>query len=158
MYHQLRNLVADARKAGLIVVVWAYPRGSGLPSKEAETALDVVAYAVHIACQLGAHIIKCKPPSALISLPENVKRNLYSQCLENLSTRVKAVLEAAFSGRRIVIFSGGEKKATHEILEEVRELKKGGAFGSIVGRNAFQRPFKEGVELLHEIEDIYLEG
>ena len=157
MYHQLKSLVADARKAGLIVVVWAYPRGSGLPSKEAETALDVVAYGVHIACQLGAHMIKCKPPSALVSLPENVKRNLYSQSLSDLAGRVKVVIEAAFMGRRIVIFSGGEKKESGEVLEEIRELKKGGSFGSIVGRNSFQRPFKDGVVLLRQIQDIYLQ-
>lgn len=157
MYEQLKNLVADARKAGLIVVVWTYPRGSGLPSEEAETAVDVVSYAVHVACQMGAHIVKCKTTKKLIGIESNVKRNIYNGLpIESLSQRTKLVLQAAFGGRRIVICSGGDTKSTEDILAEVRELKKGGAFGSIVGRNSFQRPEKEAIDLLHKIQDIYV--
>lgn len=58
-YEQLRELSEEAKAAGLVVVVWSYPRGGGL-SKEGETALDVIAYGAHIAAQLGAHIIKGK--------------------------------------------------------------------------------------------------
>src|SRR5262249_28359308 len=61
-YGQLRALAEDAKRRGLAVIVWSYPRGSGL-SKEGETALDVTAYAAHIAAQLGAHVIKVKLPS-----------------------------------------------------------------------------------------------
>ena len=52
----------EARSYGLPVVIWSYPRGEHL-SKEGETAIDVVAYAAQIACQLGAHIVKVKPPT-----------------------------------------------------------------------------------------------
>ena len=157
MYQQVRELVRDAKKTGLLVVLWAYPRGSGLPSKEAETALDVVCYAVHIACQLGAHIIKCKPTTPLIALAENIKRGLYKNiALDSLSARTKMVIKSAFQGHRVVIHSGGEAKKEEEVLAEVRQLKEGGSFGSIVGRNAFQRPKEEGISLLHKIQDIYI--
>ncbi|HSE58718.1 MAG TPA: class I fructose-bisphosphate aldolase, partial [Nitrospiraceae bacterium] len=63
MYEQLRALGEEAKASGLAVVVWSYPRGSAL-SKEGETAMDVVAYAAQIACQLGAHIVKVKLPTA----------------------------------------------------------------------------------------------
>src|SRR5262245_21376910 len=63
MYGQIRALTEQAKRKGLVVVVWSYPRGSGL-SKEGETAMDVAAYAAQIACQLGAHIVKVKPPTA----------------------------------------------------------------------------------------------
>ncbi|MDH5588381.1 MAG: class I fructose-bisphosphate aldolase, partial [Nitrospirota bacterium] len=63
MYQHLREIAEEAKSYGLAVVVWSYPRGSGL-SKEGETAIDVVAYAAQIAAQLGAHIIKVKVPSA----------------------------------------------------------------------------------------------
>ena len=63
MYQQLRDLTLEAKRKGLAVVVWSYPRGSVL-SKEGETAIDVCAYAAQIACQLGAHVIKVKPPTA----------------------------------------------------------------------------------------------
>ena len=62
MYESAVKLGRSARKAGLPLVVWSYPRG-GVLSKQGETALDVVAYSAHIACQLGAHIVKVKPPA-----------------------------------------------------------------------------------------------
>ena len=61
MYTKLRELAEEAKANGLVVVVWSYPRGSGL-SKEGETGIDVTAYAAHIAAQLGAHIVKVKLP------------------------------------------------------------------------------------------------
>ena len=67
MYEELRELTLEAKAAGLVVVVWSYPRGSGL-SKEGETAVDVCAYAAQIAAQLGAHIIKVKPPTDYIEI------------------------------------------------------------------------------------------
>jgi class I fructose-bisphosphate aldolase len=156
MYLELKQLVADARKAGLPVVVWTYPRGSGLESKDVETAVDVVAYAVHIAAQLGAHIIKCKPPKAALGLPDHIKREVYKNTpIQNLSDRIKIIIQAAFNGRRIVINSGGDAKGTDELLEEIRQLHAGGSFGSIVGRNSFQRPETEAIKLLNDIQDIY---
>lgn len=157
MYQQVREMVADARKAGLVVVLWAYPRGSGLPSKDVENAVDVVCYAVHIAAQLGAHIIKCKPTSGVIGLPEHIKRKTYEGVpIDTLADRTKLVVKSAFDGHRIVINSGGEAKGDEEVLEEVRQLAAGNSFGSIVGRNAFQRPKEKGIELLHKIQDIYV--
>jgi len=157
MYQQVKKLAHDARKAGLVVVVWTYPRGSGIPSKEAETAVDVVSYAVHIAAQLGAHIIKCKPTTALVALPGNVKKKVYEGLsVATLTERTRLVIEAAFGGRRVVVCSGGETKDTAILLDEVRELKAGGVHGSIVGRNAFQRPEAEAISLLHAIQEIYL--
>src|SRR5690349_9806335 len=75
-YEQLRELTEEAKSAGLAVVVWAYPRGDGI-SKDDRTALDLVAYAVHIAAQLGAHIIKTKLPTANLALEES--RKIYEE-------------------------------------------------------------------------------
>src|SRR6202522_2334678 len=61
MYQELRAISEEAKANGLAVVVWSYPRGSGI-SKQGETGLDVVAYAAQIAAQLGANIIKVKLP------------------------------------------------------------------------------------------------
>lgn len=65
MYGQLRAYAEEAKRNGLAVFIWSYPRGSGL-SKEGESAIDVVGYAVQIAAQLGAHIIKVTLPTAHI--------------------------------------------------------------------------------------------
>jgi class I fructose-bisphosphate aldolase len=156
MYRQIAELTEEAKSKGLAVVVWSYPRGSSL-SKEGETAIDVAAYAAQIACQLGAHIIKVKPPSAHIEQAEAKK--VYEKekiPVGTLAERVRHVVQSAFGGRRIVIFSGGPAKGKAEILAEIRGLADGGAFGSIMGRNSFQRPKTEAIELLHEVMDIYM--
>jgi class I fructose-bisphosphate aldolase len=156
MYEELAQAAAEAKRAGLVVVVWSYPRGEQL-SKAGETALDVVAYGAHIAAELGAHIIKVKPPTA--HLEQEVARKVYeaeSIKMETLSDRVKHVIESCFGGRRIVIFSGGESKSTEELTAEIRQLAAGGSFGSIMGRNAFQRPKAQALQLLNETINIYL--
>ncbi|MEN8159825.1 MAG: class I fructose-bisphosphate aldolase [Myxococcota bacterium] len=155
MYQQIRELGEEAKRKGLAVVVWSYPRGSGV-SKKGETAVDVVAYAAQIAAQLGAHLIKVKPPSEHIEL--DAARKVYeseSIPVGTLSERIRHVVQSAFNGRRIVIFSGGAAKGKEAVLEEIRNIADGGGFGSIVGRNSFQRAKAEGIELLHEIMDIY---
>ena len=153
MYEEIAQISEYARECGLVVVIWAYPRGKGV-SKKGETALDVVAYAAHIASQLGAHIIKVKPPSNYIE-NDQVKNAINTEKLQTLSDGVRYVIKSAFNGRRIVIFSGGPAKEKEMFIQEVKELAKGGSFGSIVGRNAFKRPFNEAVPLLREIMDIY---
>jgi class I fructose-bisphosphate aldolase len=155
MYQELREIGAEAKAHGLAVVVWSYPRGSSL-SKQGETALDVVAYAAQIAAQLGANIIKVKPPTSAIEQPEAKKAYDAAKVqLEPLSARVKHIIQAAFDGRRIVIFSGGPRESDEQLIGDVREIHAGGGFGSIIGRNSFQRPKEQALKLLGTIMDIY---
>ena len=116
----------------------------------------MVAYAAHIAAQLGADIIKVKPPSSVI-YQEEAKKVYEEQRIpiNNLVDRIKHVVQAAFDGRRIVIFSGGPAKEKEAILQEIRDIHAGGGFGSIIGRNSFQRPKNEAIKLLQEIIEIY---
>ncbi len=156
MYERLALLAEEAKSAGLAVVVWSYPRGSGL-SKEGETAVDVVAYAAHIAAQLGAHMIKVKLPTEHIEQPDAQKvYQKYDIPISTLADRVRHVVQSAFDGRRIVIFSGGAKKEDDEaVFEEVRAIRDGGGFGSIIGRNSFQRPREAALKFLNTIMRIY---
>ncbi len=155
MYEQIREMILEAKSLGLPTVLWAYPRGSGL-SKQGETAVDIVAYAAHVAAQLGAHVIKVKPPTAHIEQPENQKVfEKFKIPTATMADRVRHVVQSCFNGKRIVIFSGGEAKGKDEVLEEIRGIRDGGGFGSIMGRNAFQRPHDEAIALLHSIMDIY---
>jgi len=151
-YQQIRDLIVEAREFGLPTVLWSYARGG--MSKQGETALDVIAYAAHIACQLGAHVIKVKPPSALIEREDN-KKPYATVPKETMEERIRHVVRACFEGRRIVIFSGGEAKATSDVLAEIKGIHAGGGFGSIMGRNAFQRPEAESVKLLQDVMAIY---
>ena len=155
MYEQLRGIAEEAKENGLAVVVWSYPRGSVL-SKEGETAIDVVAYAAHVAAQLGAHIIKVKLPTA--HLEQAAAKKVYEATqipIKILAERVQHVVQSSFAGRRIVIFSGGAKSEDKNVFEEARAIRDGGGFGSIIGRNSFQRPKAEAITFLHTIMDIY---
>jgi fructose-bisphosphate aldolase, class I len=158
MYEQIRELAADAKAAGLAVVIWSYPRGSGL-SKEGETAVDVIAYAAQIAAQLGANVIKVKPPKAYVEVEAARKAMEKAQVkTDTLADRVRHVVQAAFDGRRIVIFSGGETATTEDVLEQNRQIAAGGGFGTIMGRNSFQRPYDEAVKLLQDVMEIHRAG
>ena len=156
MFGQLRDIAAEAKAQGLVVVVWSYPRGSDL-DKDGETAIDVVGYAAQIAAQLGAYIIKVKLPTEHIA--QAAAKDVYLARGIPISTaaeRVRHVVQCAFDGRRIVIFSGGAAIADDEkFLGEVRAIQAGGGFGSIVGRNTFQRSRAEALRLLSTVMDIY---
>lgn len=155
MYQQIRAIAEEAKTCGLAVVIWSYPRGSAL-SKEGETAMDVVAYAAQIACQLGAHVVKIKLPTA--HLEQAAAQKVYEAeqiPIKTLSERVRHVVQSAFAGRRIVIFSGGAKGDEKTFYEEARAIRDGGGFGSIIGRNSFQRPKPEAIKFLHTVMDIY---
>jgi class I fructose-bisphosphate aldolase len=155
MYERIRALAEEAKASGLAVVVWSYPRGSGL-DKAGETAIDVCGYAAQIAAQLGAHIIKVKLPTAQIA--QEAARKVYEKekvPIESLADRVRHVVQCAFNGRRIVIFSGGPSETDDKILAEVRGIRDGGGFGSIIGRNSFQRKKADALKLLDTIMKIY---
>ncbi|HSN90857.1 MAG TPA: class I fructose-bisphosphate aldolase [Anaeromyxobacteraceae bacterium] len=155
MYQDLRELTEEAKRKGLAVVVWSYPRGEGI-SKDGETAIDVIAYAAQIAAQLGAHVIKVKPPKDFVEQAEAKKVfEKHAIPTRTLADRVRHVVQSAFGGKRIVIFSGGEAKGTEDILKEVSEIAAGGGFGSIMGRNSFQRPKAEALKLLGDVMKIY---
>ena len=155
MYQDLRELTEEAKAAGLAVVVWSYPRGSGL-AKEGEQAIDVTAYAAQIGCQLGAHIIKVKPPTAHLEQPEAKK--VYEKekiAIGTMAERIRHVVQACFNGRRVVVFSGGAAKDLNGIYDEARGIRDGGGNGSIIGRNTFQRPRDEALKMLDQLIKIY---
>ncbi len=155
MMEEIRALGEEAKAHGLAVVIWSYPRGGAL-TKEGETAVDVCAYAAHLACLLGAHIVKVKPPTAALYL--DAAKKVYEKEKIDISTmaaRVRHVVQSCFNGRRMVVFSGGEAKDLEGIYSEVRGLRDGGATGSIIGRNSFQRPKADALAMLDNIIRIY---
>ncbi len=155
MYENLREIAEEAKAVGLAVVVWSYPRGGTL-SKAGETGIDVACYAAQIAAQLGAHIIKVKVPTDHIEQTEAKK--VYEAEKIPISTpaeRIRHVVQSSFDGRRIVIFSGGAKGEDQKVFDEVRGIRDGGGFGSIIGRNSFQRSKPEALKFLETVMKIY---
>ncbi|HJP41313.1 MAG TPA: class I fructose-bisphosphate aldolase [Dehalococcoidia bacterium] len=155
MMEEVRELAEEARASGLAVVVWSYPRGGNL-SREGETAMDICAYAAHMACLLGAHIVKVKPPTDAMFL-DAAKQVYEKQAIDvsTLSARISHVVQSCFNGRRIVVFSGGPAKDVEGILDEARAIRDGGGNGSIIGRNTFQRPRDEALSMLESIIRVY---
>jgi class I fructose-bisphosphate aldolase len=155
MMEEIRELAEEAKSVGLAVVIWSYPRGDAL-SKDGETAIDICAYAAHMAALLGAHIIKVKPPTSFLEQAEAKK--VYEKQEIDISSgaaRIRHVVQACFNGKRIVVFSGGAAKGVEGILEEARAIRDGGGNGSIIGRNTFQRPREEALKLLDSLIKIY---
>ena len=155
MFEEIAEMRREAAARGVATVIWSYPRGEGV-SKEGETAVDVAAYAAHMAALIGAHVIKIKLSTDHVMLPE--ARDVYDAQGIDIATqaaRVAHCMQAAFGGRRIVLFSGGAKKQAGSVYDDARAIRDGGGNGSIIGRNTFQRPRAEALEMLGQLVDIY---
>ncbi len=150
---EIRELSAEAKSVGIATVLWSYPRGGVLP-KSGELALDVGAYAAHMAALTGAHIIKVKLPGAHVE-QKDAQKQYEGTDWSAQSDRVKHVVKACFNGRRIVVFSGGAAKGADAVYQDARDIRDGGGNGSIIGRNTFQRPRDEALAMLDKLVRIY---
>jgi class I fructose-bisphosphate aldolase len=153
MMEEIKEMSAEAKSVGLATVIWSYPRGGKL-SKDGELALDVGAYAAHMAALLGAHIIKVKLPTVHIE-QKDAKKAYEGGDWSTQAKRVEHVVKSCFNGRRLVVFSGGATKGADAVFEDARAIRDGGGNGSIIGRNSFQRSRPEALALLDRIVRIY---
>ena len=155
MMEEIREMSEEAKAVGIATVIWSYPRGGNLTTA-GETAMDICAYAAHMACLLGAHIVKVKPPTDVLEL-DAAKKVYEAQNIDvgTMSKRIAHVVQSCFNGRRIVVFSGGAARDMDGILDEARAIRDGGGNGSIIGRNSFQRPREDALKLLDNIIKIY---
>ncbi|WBX86514.1 class I fructose-bisphosphate aldolase [Sphingosinicella microcystinivorans] len=153
MMEEIREMSAEAKSVGLATVIWSYPRGGKL-SKDGELALDVGAYAAHMAALLGAHIIKVKLPTAHIE-QKDAQKAYEKLDASTQAKRVAHVVKSCFNGRRIVVFSGGAAKGSDAVYQDARDIRDGGGNGSIIGRNTFQRPRDEALAMLAKLVAIY---
>lgn len=154
LIEEIREMSAEAKSVGIATVIWSYPRG-GTISKDGELALDVGAYAAHMAALAGAHIIKVKLPTDHIE-QKDAKKAYEGGDWSTQAKRVAHVRQACFNGRRLVVFSGGAAKGVDAVYQDARDIRDGGGNGSIIGRNTFQRPRDEALAMLDKIVRIYL--
>ncbi len=155
MFEEISEMREEAAAKGIATVIWSYPRGEAL-TKDGETAIDIAAYAAQIAALLGAHIIKIKLSTDHLELKEAKK--VYEDekiDIADQAARVRHCMQAAFAGRRIVVFSGGSKKGTSSVYDDARAIRDGGGNGSIIGRNTFQRSREDALKMLSDLIDIY---
>ena len=150
---EIREMSAEAKSVGIATVIWSYPRGGDI-SKAGELALDVGAYAAHMAALLGAHIIKVKLPTDHIE-QKDAQGAYKDGDWSTQAKRVAHVVKSSFNGRRIVVFSGGATKGADAVYQDARDIRDGGGNGSIIGRNTFQRPREEALAMLDKLVRIY---
>ena len=155
MFEEISAMRAEAAAKGVATVIWSYPRGEGV-TKEGELGIDVAAYAAQIAALLGAHIIKIKLSTDHLMLPEAKKVYEAEKIdIKTQAARVRHCMDASFAGRRIVVFSGGAKKGEDSVFDDARAIRDGGGNGSIIGRNSFQRPRADALDMLGKLIEIY---
>ena len=153
MVTDLAEIIKEAKSKGLAVIIWSYARGEGILDP---MAVDVISYGAQMACQLGADIVKVKIPNAAVEKPEPKK--LYAEYgikFDTISDRIKIVINSCFSGKRMVIFSGGETKNDEQMIDDVSGIILCGGNGSIVGRNIFQRKEPDAQKLVANMIKLY---
>ncbi|NDJ53619.1 MAG: class I fructose-bisphosphate aldolase [Chloroflexi bacterium] len=154
-YAELRELTREAKKNGLLVIVWSYARGASM-QKADETSLDAISYGAHIACQLGAHVVKVKlPTDHIFDAKSGEALQAAGIPYGTLTERVRYLVKTTFDGRRVLIHSGGAAKDDEAVFNETRAIRDGGSFGSIIGRNAFQRTWDDALKFIDTIMGIY---
>jgi len=158
---------AAAHELGMATILWCYLRNPAFKTKEADhhTAADLTAQANHLGVTLGADVIKQKLPThnggynAFQGFGKTHKKVYGELVADHPVDFVRWQVANCYMGRIGLINSGGASSGASDLAEAVRTAvinKRGGGMGLISGRKAFQRPMKEGVELLHAIQDVYL--
>jgi len=159
---------AEAHRLGLFTILWCYLRNSAFktPDADYDLAADLTGQANHLGVTIEADLIKQKLP-VLNGGYKALKFGKSDPLMyDELTTDHPIDLTRwqvlnCYAGRIGLINSGGESQGASDLTEVVRTAvinKRAGGSGLIVGRKAFQRPLQEGVELLHAVQDVYLDG
>jgi len=165
---EVRTAFAEAHELGLFTVLWCYLRNPAFKTKEVDyhLAADLTGQANHIGVTIEADIIKQKQPEnngGYTALKFGKTDPLVYEQLttDNPIDLTRWQVVNCYAGRIGLINSGGESKGADDLAQAVRTAvinKRAGGTGLIVGRKAFQRPMAEGVELLHAVQDVFLDG
>jgi class I fructose-bisphosphate aldolase len=150
---QFGEVREQAQRLGMPVIVWAYPRGEAVAKKGGRDSLYAVDYAARVALELGADIVKVNYP--VPSEKDKDSPPPYNSLQLSHAEMFRKVVESA--GRCLVLVSGGEKVGDDELLGKVRSSMDSGATGIIFGRNLWQRPKAEALQLTRELHAIFRE-
>jgi class I fructose-bisphosphate aldolase len=169
---EISRAFAEAHELGMGCILWCYLRNPKFKTPEGDmhAAADLTGQANHLGVTIQADIIKQKLPERnggykavekeLGSSYGKTSKLVYEKLTtENPIDLVRYQVANCYMGRCGLINSGGESKGASDLAEAVRTAvinKRGGGMGLISGRKAFQRPMREGVELLNAIQDVYL--
>jgi fructose-bisphosphate aldolase, class I len=153
-FAQFRKVREDADRFGMPIIVWSYPRGEAIEAKGGRDSLYAVDYATRVACELGADIVKVNVPK-LHPEQDAAAPKPYNTMQPSRDEAVRMVVESA--GRALVLFSGGEMQGEGDVIDKARIAMDAGATGLIFGRNVWQRPYDEALDLAKHIRTMMLE-
>ena len=157
-----------AHELGMATILWCYLRNSDFTKDGTnyEASADMTSQANHIGVTIKADIIKQKQPTNNGGF-KAINFSKYNDLMYNELTTDHPIdlcryqVANCYMGRVGLINSGGESKGTSDLQEAITTAvvnKRAGGCGLILGRKAFQRPMKEGVEILNNIQDVYLDN
>lgn len=156
-----------AHELGMATVLWCYLRSSGFKKDGVDyhAASDLTAQANHLGVTIQADIIKQKLPTNNGGFTALNFGKTHKQVYSDLTTDhpidlCRYQVANCYMGRAGLINSGGESKGATDLAEAVATAvinKRAGGMGLISGRKSFQKPMKEGIELLNTIQDVYLD-
>ncbi len=163
---EISEAFAEAHRLGMFTVLWCYVRNNAFKTADADhnVAADLTGQANHLGVTIQADIIKQKMPennggyNALKGFGKTHKKVYTDLTSEHPIDLTRYQVASCYMGRIGLINSGGAS-GDNDLRDAVATAvinKRAGGMGLIAGRKAFQRPFKEGVELLHSIQDVYL--
>lgn len=140
-----------AERYGMPVIMWAYPRGSAIKAKGGQDSPYAIEYAARVACEVGADVVKINYPK--VDFPTKTDQPKPYNTLDLTETEsVHRAIQAA--GKTMVVFSGGSKLGTEDMLSKVRMGMEAGATGLIFGRNMWQRPMDEALDVSRRVTEI----
>jgi class I fructose-bisphosphate aldolase len=160
-----------AHQLGMATILWCYTRNPAFKvgGVDYHTSADLSGQANHLGVTIEADVIKQKLPENNGGYKAlNTKESPYGKMDERMYTQlssdhpvdlVRYQVANCYMGRVSLINSGGSSSGAGDLAQAVRTAvinKRGGGAGLISGRKAFQRPMKDGVELLNAIQDVYL--
>jgi class I fructose-bisphosphate aldolase len=150
-FTQLMYIRSEAEDHGMPLIIWSYPRGWAVEEKGGRDSVYAIDYAARVAHELGADIVKLNVPD-FESEKNQASPKPYGTLKLDYAQAVRKVIVSA--GKSMVLFSGGSKISDEDLLDKARICMEQGATGLIFGRNMWQRPFQEGLDMAAKIKDI----
>lgn len=164
---EVSQAFALAHKLGMATILWAYLRNDAFKSGDADyhTAADLTGQANHLAVTIQADIVKqklatCNGGYKALQFGKTSKQVYERLTSDHPIDLARYQVANCYMGRAGLINSGGESSGENDLAQAVRTAvinKRAGGMGLICGRKAFQKPFSEGIALLHAIQDVYLD-
>lgn len=164
---EVSEAFAAAHELGMGTILWCYTRNNGfkVDGVDYHSSADLTGQANHLGVTLQADIIKQKLPTNNGGYKATKHGKTHEKVYTELTTDnpidlCRYQLANCYMGKVPLINSGGESKGSADLTDAVRTAvinKRAGGMGLILGRKAFQRPWKEGVALIHAVQDVYLD-